>query len=243
MFRRFLTMLIFLTVLLSISSCNQSSNNSELNNEYQSEKNIDIDWVNFIKLNGIQYVDTNFSVDNEKLGPKIDEVNFKLSGNISDTNYEIKDGDAAYLEKGTPIYSINGYNSTFRIAVKDKDQVIVYQVFSNPNAKVGSDIADIFDKVDFIRINNSENGEVIATITEEKTVKDITDMLLNSPVEISSDRQAEKLYLVAFYLKDGSEFKGAYSLENNQFTSVYMKFMLPPDFQIAIEEEIKLDSE
>jgi len=33
-------------------------------------------------------------------------VKFKVSGNVCDPNYRLKDGDAAFLEVGTPIYQV-----------------------------------------------------------------------------------------------------------------------------------------
>lgn len=41
-------------------------------------------------------------------GPIYAQGKFKVSGNICDPRYRLKDGAAAFLERGTPIYQFNG---------------------------------------------------------------------------------------------------------------------------------------
>src|SRR5688572_747280 len=64
-----------------------------------------IDWINFIRFNGITYLANSDSIDQRNpvlprdvLGPEHDEVRFMVAGNVSDPNYKIKDGDAAFWE-------------------------------------------------------------------------------------------------------------------------------------------------
>lgn len=74
----------------------------------QSCKNIAIDWVNFIKLDGITYLAEGYRggrepVD-EDLGPQYAKVTFGVAGNVCESGYKSKRGDAAYLEPGTPVH-------------------------------------------------------------------------------------------------------------------------------------------
>lgn len=238
MFKRFFVVIISLIVLLG--GCAQSGDDVQSGDDAQSH--IDIDWVNFVKLGGIQYMRTDYLIDAEKLGSQISEVKFKVSDNVNNPNYIVKDGDAAYLEKGTPIFNINGYKSSFRIAIKSANEIIMYQVFENPKAKIGSDIADIVNKVDSIEINNETNGEEIVTITDVEKINKMVDMVLKAPVDLSASSQMGKRYLISFHLKDGSEFKGAYWLDSGKFSNVSIRFTLPVEFKTAVEEALKNNS-
>ena len=50
------------------------------------------------------------------LGPVYAHVKFKVSGNVCDATYKIKDGDAAFLDPGTSIYQVNGHPPTQELA-------------------------------------------------------------------------------------------------------------------------------
>lgn len=236
-FKRFFVALIFLILLLA--GCAQSSNGDV----EQPPPDITIDWVDFVKLGGIQYMRTDYSIDADKLGPQISEVKFKISDNVNNPDYIVKDGDAAYLEKGTPIYNINNYKSSFRIAIKATNEIIVYQVFDNPSAKKGSDIADISNKVDYIEINSKSNEEEIAAITDVDKINEMVDMVLKAPVDLSTSKQMGERYLISFHLKDGSEFKGTYWLESGQLSYVSTRFLLPVEFKIAVKEVLNNKSD
>lgn len=221
MFKRFFLLLTSLIVMLSGCGISQTI----------------IDWVDFVKLNDIQYLRNNYSINANDLGSQIGEVKFRLSGNINDPNYNAKNGDAAFLEKGSPIYTVNDYKSSFRIAARSSNHIIVYQVFSNPNAKIGADIADIFNKVEYIGINDETNDKEIVAIRDVTKIHEMVDLLLNAPVNHSSrSERTGKRYFISFHLKDGSEFKGAYWLESGQFST---EIMLPADFGTLVKDALK----
>ncbi|WP_425800768.1 hypothetical protein ACHOLT_11590 [Desulfitobacterium sp. Sab5] len=221
MFKRLFLVLISLIVMLSGCGISQTV----------------IDWVDFVKLNDIQYLRNNYSIDANNLGSQIGEVKFRLSGNINDPNYKAKNGDAAFLEKGSPIYTVNGYKSSFRIAVRSSNNIVVYQVFNNPNAKIGADIADIFNKVEYIGISDETNDKEIVAIRDVTKINEMVDMLLKAPVNPSSrSERTGKRYFISYHLKDGSEFKGAYWSESGQYSN---EFMLPADFGTLVKEALK----
>ncbi len=72
--------------------------------------NTAIDWVDFIQIGSVQYVaganGAPATVAQGELGPVVTHVKFKVDGNVCDPNYKVKDGDAAFIEPGTPIYSL-----------------------------------------------------------------------------------------------------------------------------------------
>jgi hypothetical protein len=99
----------------------------------QSSCNTSIDWVNFIQLGSTQYVAGSASptvLQEADLGPVYTHVKFKVSGNICDPSYRLKDGDAAFLEPGTPVYQVNGHAPGEELAAHFNGGIVVYQVMS-----------------------------------------------------------------------------------------------------------------
>ncbi|WP_088044703.1 hypothetical protein [Bacillus sp. EAC] len=88
-----------------------------------------IDWVDFVKWDGIEYngIRSGILADEQFIGKKLGEVQFKVADNITNSGYKIKNGDAAFHEKGTEIYTIEG-NSDL-IALKDKSAINGYSVY------------------------------------------------------------------------------------------------------------------
>jgi hypothetical protein len=95
--------------------------------------NVQIDWVNFIQVGTTQYVAGQQSptvLQESDLGPVYTHVKFKVSGNVCDPNYRAKDGDAAFLDIGTPIYQVNGQPSSDQLAAVFDGSLLVYRAFT-----------------------------------------------------------------------------------------------------------------
>jgi hypothetical protein len=89
-----------------------------------------IDWVNFIQVGAVQYVagpGAETVPQESELGPVYTHVRFKLSGNVCDPNYRPKDGDAAFLDPGTPVYQVNGRPPSEEVAARFNGQILVYR--------------------------------------------------------------------------------------------------------------------
>jgi hypothetical protein len=92
-----------------------------------------IDWVNFIQIGSTQYVAGPQSptiLKDSDLGPVFAHVKFKVSGNTCDPSYRLKDGDAAFLDVGTPIYQVNGHSSSEQLAATFNGSLVVYRAIS-----------------------------------------------------------------------------------------------------------------
>ncbi len=92
-----------------------------------------IDWVNFVQVGSTQYVAGPQSptvLQESELGPVYGHVKFKVSGNVCDPNYKLKDGDAAFLDVGTPIYQVKGQSSTAQLAAKFGGSYVVYRALT-----------------------------------------------------------------------------------------------------------------
>jgi hypothetical protein len=92
--------------------------------------NAQIDWVNFIQVGSTQYVagqDSPGSIQESDLGDVYAKVKFKVSGNVCDPNYRLKDGDAAFLDPGTPIYQVKDQPPARQLAAKFNGGIVVYR--------------------------------------------------------------------------------------------------------------------
>jgi hypothetical protein len=95
--------------------------------------NAQIEWVNFIQVGSTQYVagpDTPSALAEGDLGPVYAHVKFKVSGNICDPGYRLKDGDAAFLEPGAPIYEVNGHPPGELLAARFNGSILVYRAMA-----------------------------------------------------------------------------------------------------------------
>ncbi len=200
---------------------------------------ITIDWVHFIKFGGITYITSSNHQDLKvEIGPEFAQVKFQLSGNVSDPQYQIKDGDAAYLAVGTPIYTVKGYKPEFRLAARESDNTWqLYEADTNPNAKVGADLLDISGKVQYIGINSPIDGTTeIAAIKDTKQIAALVDSVLKAPVDQNLMPASNISYFIAFHLQDGTVVNRAYWPDSDELAR---GIILPKAFNIVIEQFVK----
>ncbi|WKA50848.1 hypothetical protein QWY22_18435 [Planococcus liqunii] len=93
------------------------------------QSNTVIDWVDFIQFDGKHYTAADTAVLSEKngVGRKLGEVSFKVADNINNPSYQVKNGDAAFWEKGTALYEVKKLADF--LAVKDEQEVNGYRLY------------------------------------------------------------------------------------------------------------------
>lgn len=96
--------------------------------------NAQIDWVNFIEVGATQYVAGQGAspdlVQESDLGPVYAHVKYKVSGSVCDPNYRVKDGDAAFLDPGTPIYQVSGQSPSEKLAARFNGNLVLYRAMT-----------------------------------------------------------------------------------------------------------------
>ncbi|WP_138420387.1 hypothetical protein [Aquibacillus sediminis] len=92
-----------------------------------------IDWVDFVKINGKQYESVYSAIiaDPTFIGEEISEVAFHISDNVSNPGYQIKDGDAAFLDEGTKLHAVQ--NKPDMLAVKNNNTINGYRLYQTGN--------------------------------------------------------------------------------------------------------------
>lgn len=201
-----------------------------------------IDWIDFVKLNGITY-DAVMSKDgqalvSDDLGEVFGTVRFEVSGNVTWTGYKIKDGDAAYLPAGTQIYRVKGYDPKFRVAARRDGQVTLYEADTNPAAKVGSDLLDLEGKVDHIVIRSMVDGSPLSEIRQPDVVAEMVGAVLTAPVFGPGARggdatSSENRYGITFVFKDGTATTRTY-WPDSHFLWAGPGLKLPESFSVAL---------
>lgn len=112
---------VMLAALLFTAACQLPGSSSSCNAQ--------IAWVNFIQVGSTQYVagpQTPTALQESELGPVYTQVKFKVSGNVCDPSYRLKDGDAAFLDPGTPIYQVRGHPPSAQLAAPFNGSIDLY---------------------------------------------------------------------------------------------------------------------
>lgn len=92
-----------------------------------------IDWVDFLKLNGKSYTGLWEGVLKDPLDVTdevVGEVEFKVADVVTNPGYRTKDGDAAFMEKGTKLYRVKGFEPDELLAAKDDEKIGGFRIYA-----------------------------------------------------------------------------------------------------------------
>jgi hypothetical protein len=146
------------------------------------------------------------------LGPVHAKVRCSLREKLDPTRGEPQDGDAAYLDAGSPLYQVRGYRPTFRLAARQDGRLVTFEADTNPRARAGRDLLDLEGKIRRISINSHTDGTTeLGAITDPGQVAGMVRMLLAGPVDQRVQPAGEQpVRLLAFHLRDGTATVRAY---------------------------------
>lgn len=170
-----------------------------------------IDWVDFIKWNGIEYdgIYSGVLADETYIGKKIGEVKFKVADNVSDPEYKIKNGDAAFHEKGTDIYAVKGYPHL--LAVKSSRNINGYSLYYSRDDETfqwhfNNMPLDKVDRVEVFQEQSPEGTRKLTEITNPEQIKNFLQILQNgkkSPdFQPDTNEKDPFYYQMVFYTGD-----------------------------------------
>lgn len=179
-----------------------------------------IDWVDFLMINDIRYWHNYEGVSEVKpdqIGEKIGEVAYMLDGHAC-TDHTTKNGDAAFLPTGTPIYAMKGYRPNFRVIADNK----IYEVNDNPRAKTMADLLDIDGKVEKVSLESMEDGSHIGDFTREASAVFMEELLMLPIVgfdEVYKAASSDYDVFLRVHLQDGTSLRLVFNSDLNAFTS------------------------
>ncbi|MEH7400089.1 hypothetical protein V7148_03780 [Gottfriedia acidiceleris] len=148
-----------------------------------SESQSIIDWVDFVRWNGVEYygIQSGILANEDIIDEKVGEVKFRVADHVTNPSYKIKDGVAAFHEKGTEIFSIK--DNPELIALKDKTAINGYRIYY---AKGTTDYKWYFkdvpiEIVDLIEIyqSYSTSAKKIYEIKDKEKIVNFLDILKN----------------------------------------------------------------
>ncbi|CAM4180205.1 hypothetical protein [Saccharibacillus endophyticus] len=165
-----------------------------------------IDWVDFVKTDDGTYTNVSNGVLRDPdtvTRDVVGEVRKKLDGSVHNPAYRSKPGDAAYLEKGTELYQVDGFAPEDLVAVQSDNDIGGYRLYAN-------DEYDRLPKADFKSIVRAEPssvsvyafGEVqpirVASGEQGKTLTEMLRQAVYTPDYPSDAEQEPALYQIVF---------------------------------------------
>lgn len=90
-------------------------------------KNTNVDWNDFIRFGNTNYVNTYIKIEYRSIGNELGEIYEKAPSKINRITYQMKNGLAGYLTKGTKIYEINGYDKKGYLGVYIEETFYLYK--------------------------------------------------------------------------------------------------------------------
>jgi hypothetical protein len=163
-----------------------------------------LDYVDFLRFGGITYYAGDSNLVGRKprpsdLGPVFAVV--RRNPPNDDLNYQMRDGDAAFVAPGAPVYTVKGYRPAFRLAA-GRQPLRFYEAREVPGARSGADVLDLAGKVRYIGVNSGFDGTTeLAAIMAPKRVAALVQAVLKAPFRPGQVTEGESC-VVAFHLLD-----------------------------------------
>ena len=197
------------------------------------------DWVHSVQFGGITYLakgglggpgitEGKRALTIDDLGPELYRVAFRIDGYGGSFH---QDGDATYLNPGTPVYVVKGYSQEFRLGTLEDGEVTLFEADTNPGARIGENLLDIRGKVMSIDVlstkssikvlgTKAEDGEdlVLGTINEVRAIERFVEMVLDSPVDQGNRDREGPRYFLSFHLADGTSVGRTLWLESGELS-------------------------
>ncbi|MFY3792282.1 hypothetical protein ACOQFO_11470 [Ureibacillus sp. MALMAid1270] len=224
--------LFFIVVLLGLfilTACNSSSGNPNLaigkTTSFSTEKqcpDAEIEWIDMVMIQGIKYEHhyQNPDVVNEPItiekGKEIGKVTYQMAGNAC-VDHKEKNGDATFLEVGTPIYEVLGYPTNFLITADDKVYIAEY----NSEAKTAQDFFPLNGLVKNIYFESTEDGSRIHKFSQtslEQFLAVWPELEVKNPQLLLDvgKLEGERVFLEV-ELNNGEAFRMLYWADTNTF--------------------------
>lgn len=174
-----------------------------------------VDYIDFIQHGDIQYVaafsgNLGRDLTDADLGAEQFRVRNAIARGGSGAGGTPRDGDAAFVSAGGPVYAVRGYRPSFRVAARHDGRLVLYEADSNVAAKIGRDLLDLDGKVAAITLLSPKDGRtVLGRIADPARVRDLVSLVLAAPVD-QSVRAIATPEFVGFELTDGTATSRAY---------------------------------
>jgi hypothetical protein len=202
--------LILLAGLFLLSGCSSS-----LFHTLTGSQTI-IDWVDFIKWEDHSYeaIYEGVLADESYIEEVIGAVQFKVADNVTNPNYQTKNGDAAFHEKGTKIYAVKGHPEL--LAVKDNEETGGYRLyFTRDTGEYRWRFQDVplgdVKRIEFYSLYAADENRQLSTWEDPNEINTIIQLLAASKEQPNFNaNMAEKdpdFYSIVLYTDEPVAYK------------------------------------
>src|SRR5262245_20677177 len=176
--------------------------------------------LDFVTFDGIHYIrwaeEPGRALTQSDLGPEFATVGCSISDDRRNCSFGL-DAAAAFMPPGTPMFTVRGHPTEFRLAAVWKDRIFLYQAWQNPRARVGGDLLAIAGKVTAIEVQRGEPATVAArtptTITVSSDVTALVEMVVRGTVRRPRPHpMSEPRHWLTFGRADGTTLGRPYSV-------------------------------
>ncbi|TJY42577.1 hypothetical protein E5161_06900 [Cohnella pontilimi] len=231
-------MLSALIALIALCGCSRMPTNPIKGNAV-------IDWVDFIKLNGNSYYASwEMVIQNPNLVTHevVGEVKFKVADVVTNPGYITKDGDAAFLEIGTKLYRVEGYEVNEMIAAKDETRIGGYRLFLEDGfaPKVRRSYKDVpkdkVEKIELYQLEETTPYKTLAGGDKERFIQ-LLDSGKDTPNYTPQNRERDPTYYhMVFYT--GEPIANAFTIADdgtNVFFSPWDTRIVDPQIRMLLQ--------
>lgn len=210
--------------------------------------------VDFIRFEDVVYLSTNYGdteywppgsagigkkvgrpLAKDDLGQKYAEVRFRASSEPTSDRRD-DNGTAARHAPNTPVYTVKGYDPSFRLAIRQGERLVLYEAVRNPRAQNGSDFLDISGRVSHIGVMaRSDKAGETTLAREPQEVKAFVSGLTDAPLERKDSDyfgRTSSGCLIVFHLKDGTAVIREYRSDSGLLSP---GIETPQGFEMAVE--------
>lgn len=162
----------------------------------------------FLSFNGVNYVNpSQLELAHPPSANELGPIVGRAGNDPHDVQY-----DCGLLNPGDPVYRIQGYQPSFRLAVRSANGISFFEVGENPQARVGGDLLDIGGKVQFLTVGPIDQPEYPThTIRNLANVEKLVNVMLAAPITPQAQCTFEgNEQALLFHLRDGSVVEISY---------------------------------
>jgi hypothetical protein len=196
------------------------------------------DYIDFVRFGGVTYYVADHGVGrpiaSDDLGPRFAVVRANPPTSGPPLAYRPRDGDAAYLAVGSPVFTVKGYHPSFRLAASHRGGLRLYEAEEAAGARTGADLLDLAGKVRYLSVNSGRFE--LARIKDGRRVAELVGQVLAAPVRPTDGRAEHRYCFVVFNLADRTAVRRAFFPDTGELRP---GVFVPPVFTEEMEQALE----